>query len=609
MTELTGEKALFFLPDDVKKRYLTPGRDKAYEVFQGVFANDTRMLAVYANLRQEYERLLVADETVEGVYRRTGITDNIWKIGCVQGMPFNPRGTNPYDAWKDRTAPLFANSTKRMAWYYDLTVPSGPVTPQTITVNRFSSLGMPSFAKDELDKARVIGSYIKNVDTIADLLAANELGKLRKDHDIVFCYSAGERNQAQTIIKQPDGSYRAKPRVITDFFGKKVEADSEFDKALGYPKEVKRCRSRVVNVATMALFPLRLLSEFWSAARKARFPFTFKHTSPSEYARRLSRFTSFMAVDVSLHDQNVPLQLIEACTSVLGEKLGPAWAAMYLAGIRMPQLTRNDHAGEKGVVLRGDIDDFGGFRAWPVNPSGHPCTSITAGDAGTFYMCDGLMEAGEVPDTKEGMMALLEGRNKHWAFINGGDNNLIGGPSTKAIREINELISYVKIEESSSFLGSLLFADEKGARLVPDVAGYVNNLVMPGRSLNDPMKGDPIAGAYTRRQFYMQAPSFKIMDDILCPILLDHLGIDYANLPPAPDSAMTNAINAAEFFFLSDPESIYWKVEKASLPKEMLGQYFLSYSQEQTSNIVEAFNKPVRQRGFLTQLDRLLGDR
>lgn len=575
-------------PEDVLNRYLRPLRDSAYEVFKGHWSDSKSVISAMEYCRERVHKEVRVDRQIDGSFRDTAVTDDILRIGNVMGYSFNPKGTSPHNSWQGRKVTLFRKSVERMRMFIEATMPL-EVNPSDLVINRFSSLGAPSYAKSVESKAEVIEPYLDRLGDVTKLYASLDLRALLNDYGLLFCYIAGERHQAQKILGDPRSGYSVKERSVYDINGNFVEVDSTLPQDVAsFSPLARRCRSRVISVSTMAAFPLRLLGNSWANHMNSAYPYTFKHGSPDTYSMRVSRFEGHLAVDVSNHDQNIPPQFAHVLEDLCEFSLGPLWAMQLAMAIRQPHLSRSDYLGSKGVKIYGDPFDASTFTALPVNTSGNPVTTQISSLAGAFYVCDALMEAGEIPDTREGMLSFLRGENRHWGMINGGDNNLIGGPSANHIRELLDTLPYADLDTTESFMGWVLYKGaDGGLKLLPNIPGYINNLLMPGRSLQDPMRGDPIKGAYARRAHYSAHPEFPVFDDILSSAVNKFFGIPYDELSE-PDFGKVRAVNVTDYVYLTNPDSIHYKVDRDDLTAGLFDIFYYVVPASRSSAISEA---------------------
>jgi hypothetical protein len=554
--------------------------DRPHMLFDGVSVGDPRAINLVRDLRSGL-KTIGRDELKDGAYSSTGNHDGFDRLGNIMGVPMTPTGIAPYDAPSHLTkAAISARTLEVFRIMADILLPvafrSAPAS-----INKFSSIGLPTRAKDPATKTREALLWCRDAERRLEGVIAGRMKQVYTEHGIVWCFTLGGRNQ-------PDKQGRK--REVLSYLHGWVECDiAPPDGWPGKEEWWRRCRHRVINVAPMSSFPLRPLARAWKKHMDERFPFTCRHTTPFAIARKLARFKSVRFCDVANHDWNIPWSMVQILATTLAEKLGPIWAALLLMTMRQPQLLRPDSAEGTGARLEGDPFDLDTFRAKYVNPSGMPPTSEMARFAGMAYAIDGLVTIGAIQPTRAAIETVLLGNDEHWGFLNAGDNIALGGPSDQEVNAVFAAVKYASLDEADSFLGWVPFRDPvAGLVFEPAITSYIYNLIMPGRSADDPQRGDPIVGAPQRRLYYGQSRAFPAVDPVLRQCLADNLGLDYgAGAQALPVSTPQDYVRQ---LLMENFDAVHYKIEKEDVPADIAEQYFITIPAEEIAKLVAGVN-------------------
>jgi hypothetical protein len=576
---LTPKKAETYIP----RKYA----ERPHLIFEGLYASDKAWMDAVVDLRTEYESIPI-DALTAGAYTGLGVTDEFSRLGSIPGIAMQPGGIAPYDAYSRYGGERVPN----VAWsvldaLLDLLVPT-TLSTLPITINKYSSIGPPTLAKDMPTKVKEAYAWAETCGARLKLIRAGALKELYQSHGIIFCGTNGERHQHPKVEKLGSG-YTVKPREAWTFDGTWEDVDwTPPEPWLSANPMFKRCRRRVINVTPMSAYPLRYLAHNIMKHMKRVAAFAFDHRDPASMSRKVRGYRAMRFFDAKNHDWHIHPWFLKQLTAKIGERLGWTWASLTIMVLRQAQLVKPDRLGQGGARLDGDPFDIGTFRAMYGNPSGIPLTSVIAYLAGIWYGLTALVLTGQLRPERTAISALLNGANKDWALMNAGDNLCVAGPSDELIAALPASITFAELSESDSFLGQLPIRKGGIVSFVPNICSYVNNLLMPGRSLDDPQRGDPILGAAARRVLFAMAPAFDRVDGVLQRVLKDRCHIDYAAVQSA------GARKAAAMDFVTamlhyNPDVIHYRVDPMDVDPRALEDYFILIPEDVGSRIIKAF--------------------
>lgn len=578
---LDPKKAATFIP--------LKANERPHVVFDGLTAADPRWMGLVVALREQLTRLPV-DQLSEGAYSGLGITDEFDKLGMIPGIGMQPGGIAPYDAYAqygDEKVP--ASCWVVLDLLLDVMMPTRLIG-RSISVNKYSSIGAPSLAKDALRKTREALGWSETVEARLALMRTGSLEELYKSHQQVFVYTGGERHQLAKI-RYIDGKYTVKDREVYTYEREWQNVSwSAPEPWASFSPLFHRDRRRVINVVSTASWPLRTLHANIFPAMKHAAPNALDHRSNRSIAAKLSRYPAVRFFDAKNHDWHIHPGFIVRFLQAIGKRYGWAWAVHALMVLRQAQLVKPDRLGQGGARLEGDPFDLRSFRARYGNPSGIPLTSVIAYLAGTWYALCMLVLAGHLAPTRAAIGAILAGTNREWTFLNAGDNIAFGGPSDEAISRLPSLIGFAEIGEADSFLGAVPLRSNGQLTFVPNITSYVNNLLMPGRSLSDPQRGNPILGAAARRKIFEEAPAYEKVHSILNPLMKEYTGIDYGALVAA-GQAEANAMDYVEALIHYNKDVIHYRVDPKDVPRDLLEQYYVLIPATQADALIDGYRR------------------
>lgn len=580
--------ALMLGPDGVEKFKGAPTPpDRPHQMLLGFPISGIEYRTAVPQLYAELQHIPV-DELSGAVYTGIGNFEGFKRLGALQGVGALPRGEMPYDATGRQAYPNpSARHMEVSRIVAELLVPDA-IHARSQTVNRYSSTGLPWRKTDWITKLKAISNWREHGAEIVALTANDRLEETAKRFNTVRVLTGGVRFQ-------PD--LPSKKRVVLDD-GEWIETDTTppepwaSDRGLPAGFSWRRCRVRVINVASFADFPTRLFASSMKKHMENRFVYATVHKSRAAIAYKLNegRLPFIYFVDVSNHDQNIPSPCLDQLIDVIATKLGPGWALLVACALRQAQLVRSGYPGRRGARLIGNPFSLDGFRARYVNPSGIPFTSEIARWAGLLYAAWIAVDAGWVQPTKASVAAFFAGENDVIKVLNAGDNLAI-----VCAEDPRQAVAAcpVPIDQAGTFLGYAPFAAPGGGvTLEPSITSYVYNLFMPGRSASDPQRGDPQLGSAAREQYYSAARGYGRVAPLVHAVIRDCMGVDY------PGPALQNeALGSSDVvgLFLDNIDRIHYSVDKDDLPRDVLDRYFISV----TSAIMNDIGREV-DRGFRT---------
>lgn len=595
---LNPSKAKTYLP---MKR-----RDRPFMIFEGVSATDPAYLRLLLAVREKAMEI-PADTLENGVYSGDGVTDEAQKLGNILGYSMNPCGTPPYDAYSQyggETVPAIA--WKVLDILLDICIPRSVPTAR-IKINPYSSVGLPSLATDAETKRWEAMAWAERGASRLKLMAGGHLRELREKEGLVWANTVGSRSQSTKVGN--DGT--TKPREVFTFERQWVTASRSLPEALSaYSPVLVRCRHRVVNVCSMASFPLRYPAKAIRGQMKAAASFTFEHRGEASLAVKTAKYAAIRFFDAETHDWHIHPGFFRRMINVIGERMGWAWAGMFVMTLRQGQLVKSDSLGSAEYRVDGEPFELDSFRALYGNPSGVPYTSEVAKLAGAWYGLYALVALGAIEATKRSILELLTGGNPQWAFLNAGDNLAVCGPDDATIARIPSLVPFAVLGEADTFLGSVPIRRNGLRDFCPNINSYLVNLLQPSRSQTDKQRGDPIVGAAARQKLFATAPAYAKFNAILEPLLWDFLKIDYGALVRAGE-AMAGSMDYVEAVLAYNPDAIHYKLDPDEVD-QVLGdddqdKYFVSIREDVGSRIIQQVNG-ADQRAWRAVVEMLTSD-
>lgn len=458
-------------------------------------------------------------------------------------------------------------------------------TPGSIRISDHSTSGYPWFISDALEKKRLFLERLPFVDDIIDLAISGRLEDLYRKHQVVIAYRMSSRRQADSQIKDEDGTWSVKDRKVPDLAY--ALTDGEKGRILVASrynpddKEVPLCRLRsVYGLSSTANLILACTFDGFNQWIFDQYQKTFKSRGALDIAESVNKWPFHSAVDVKDHDFLVPEFIINELFEVLSTRLDERLVKFTQMCWRAPAYVPNPNIYQKanpfwlGHPLNADD-----FNHWYGLPSGifHVAFAGKYGCMGV-YLCK-LHDIG-VP-VIDRIDEILRWTHPDVAILDTGDDAVVcfTSKNTKALFDISleKQEYYATGPEPLGYLGHSFWrsAPDEGpisVSLKPE--SYIINPWVKERGL-DSVRFSPFwaRGVDAREQTFASIPNYGFLRDMWRGHFRDIFGYDYdqaVRSHPNYRKQLPNVVlTAADLAVLDDPSKIHYRFQDTDLSPQV----------------------------------------
>jgi len=508
------------------------------------------------------------------------IDESYLKIMTISGYHSHPRPVGIYDNVearneKDLPSDWLSQDAKDIfeECFVHLTLRRKDAS---LPVNSKSTSAMPLWTKEPAEKLqgmqRVLNYMHANADrspTISELAA----------HQI-YCFAVvGYRSQVDPIEKV---------RMVSVGKGKIVQADKKTDKP-----DMSRTRERPVyafssdvNLAFQSL---------WAGIQKfafSEYETTFKVRYPEDVGDRMNKFTAHTTVDVGAFDTTVPDFILEFFLELLVKYqiLTQCAVTMLRYMLGAPSISPCPFLEEEEWSPTGDYTDEDAYHLRRGLLSGIFCVSFL----GRLIMSsEMLFKLNQVNNNVKGNVGrYFKHEMPDAAIINASDDNFCGASSHTLLDAWMKAPGHFQVEreEHRIFLGYFYNYEAGMLKPYPNLSNLMFvNRDCPERSIGldvDDQRSGWYTGWLMVKELGITHPLYQEAYDIKNRACEEVYGRPYEaqmNMKQEP-LKIYGALTAEEKWFLTNPDSIHYKIDAEDISPELLALRFQAQSPQLTND-------------------------
>lgn len=483
----------------------------------------------------------------------------------------------------------------------------GTYKPASYQVAKQSSSTFPFFVTGEQSydmKMKIVDTLLDDIDTLVELVEADDWDALRDKYYIVMAYNLSVRHQ-------PDG--KGKDRKVRDIEGREIVSDktSYFERQNIHDAVAMRVRTVYGLCAA-----LNYLMSFFMVCRREHYfdeyAFTWHHTGPEALYDGLVEAKDVVGLDVTQMDQTVPKWFLDAYADRLNDVFHPGIAKLFKTVNGAPYYASAISPDQPNFFM----GDPGDPSTWDISV-GLASGRADNPDLGKFWMTfvyvsmlhkiRPIVKMDPINDLDN----FLKGNHDVWILKDMGDDAIVGVKhgNEAATMELQTLLSsgeastYAKldIEEGVAFLGMVLVKNSIGELEIPkpNLVSFVVNRLVPERGITDHFRQYWGQGLLSAIDHYRAMGS--ITDDVI-KIIKDvwKLNIDYpdpfvcakmhAESQRAPLAA---TLNPADLEVMMDNSKMRYKYKASELSEEVLALYSWTIDAERIDKAIAHLNTSI----------------
>lgn len=345
-------------------------QEEGVHLFGGIMSDSPKQLAFVDLLTRTLQDKIDVNVDDYGRVFGTGVRSSWYGARHVAGYPAK-RGTWPlYDNSKKRAdqklADGFVEPWHRNLYAAWIRLAFSGLVPEAMRIRKGASSCIPTFVTDTAGRLEIA------VQAYKDALPAGTLCLKGKHREAFILYSIGGayyvvyRRQSSDKIEFTDGEWVPKDRFVADLEyaltggrkGKQVLASKLFDGPddpsvpAGFFRQRLRTATGIPGPLGATLTPI---AQSVRTRLYHQWNFTYHHTTRLQKENKLKKFAFTIPADVSDHDINWPLWIIEdvAVPTLLEMGFEPWWVELFRMSFRLPVYASCPAPGE-GQLLIGD---------------------------------------------------------------------------------------------------------------------------------------------------------------------------------------------------------------------------------------------------------------
>lgn len=570
---------------DIKRWIGQPNKQTRIEVLPGFYSDDERIRNVQRDLASHDEQPTHNFGYMEYPFRtRQGV------YGLQQaGTSFYPKGCpNVVDDSNEELHPEVSavfNELKRYTTGVDLT---------SVSYDKTATVSFPSFSKDLSVKMYYIQNFKNNFErfiklTPKGLINYKNYVDLSKTCGIHPCFVERRRYQPESITKDKSGVITPRLRKVIDIYGKEVVVSRTLK---GVP-DMYTQRARFIYALSATInYGMQPFFTFWRSYYSKTLAPVLKH-NPNTMGHTIKGFPYIVSIDVSNMDANMRRRWTDEVLRLMSSVYDPDTVKSLFSVLSAPILCKNDHDGGSGCTI---LAEPGTQSNMYGNPSGW------AGVSDVVKLCGLAMVTSMIfrvfKDRKELSQfcdELWKGNSDYVRLLSCGDDNLICFRFEKDLSSFKESLpkwtSELNIpithEDQATFIGYNFMKD--GSDVIPIL--NIDNIHMKRLSSERSLRAGKSFveyGFWEAMKLYQTHPRFEEEFARFNSACVRHLGSSLMNMFRVTDTPqLTSNWNYAESLFMSDPDTIHYKVDKDDISPKVLDQAYLSIPYDYFSYAIE----------------------
>jgi hypothetical protein len=559
---------------DIKRWIGQPNRQTRIEVLPGFYSDDERIRNVQRELASHSEEPKHNFGYIEYPFRtRQGV------YGLQQaGTSFFPKGCpNVTTGEKQRLHPSIQSVFDEMKRYttgIDLTA---------VAYDRTSTVSYPSFSKDLSVKTYYIQNFKHNFLQYLKLTSSGVINysnyiALSKSCGIHPCYVERRRYQPEAITKEKDGSIKPKLRTVMDIFGNEVVVS----RSISGLSDIVTQRARFVyGLSATINYGMQPFFTFWRSYYSKTLSAVLKH-NPNTMGTAIKGFPYIVSIDVSRMDDNMRQHWTDAVASLMSCVYTPEVVKSLFSVLSAPILCKNDTEGGSGCTILAEPGTSSNLYG---NPSGW------AGVSDVVKLCGLAMVTAMIAKTLSDRKNIRDicdelwlGNSDYVKLLSCGDDNLICFKFEHDLDDFKQNLTFwtdelkipITYEDQATFIGYNFMKDGSEVKPILNIDNIHMKRLSSERSLRSG-KSFVEYGFWEAMKLYQNHPRFEEEFARFNSACVRHLGISLMNLFRVTETPqLTSNWNYAESLFMSDPETIHYKVDKDEISSKVLDQAYLS---------------------------------
>lgn len=555
------------------------------------YSTDPRMLRATEYLAEKLTTEFPRDvDESTGYAGASAVPGDFRSLLCVSGMGSDPLPIPVYSNDKfvaslGLSAGIRSGDT---AWFKEIIrLFFGHATAADLHINKESSSGFPYFTKEVQYRKMATLKCLHQIDDYLACMTGGE-GDLQRgleQYHSLHIYAIQERQQAESVTLESNGSYSSKKRVYPteaqarsgDFSGEGVVDNSVHDPATGsvIPNHFSMRRRPVFGYSGIPNYVMTAVLGCFRKVYLTRFDFTYKARGDADKEEKIRRYKYIVGSDVKNMDTTVPRWFFEFLLSELpkywDERLVEMLRRMLAAPYVVPSPWRQTPADYNPV--------FGGS---PLKPTSFTaCVGLPSGvainpDIGKLWMtCVYIAlfkDSGALHAVTE-IEPFLQGKNPDHGMLDSSDdaNLMTNSLAVRAkLREAKSPYAVLQPEIPVIYLGSVFCMINGERRSVPNPITYVVNMLCREDSIARKNVVDYSEGVIARFQQYSATPIFRDMNLILEETMRKQFGVNPFLIARA--MAKRQRFEDVDALVKANPHYLHYRVDPADVSKEVLNE-------------------------------------
>ena len=585
------------------------------ELYPGIRSADPKTLRMLERMALRCTEKLNVTIRPNGAAGSNAIVNNFYQLMTVAGFGMNPTTVPPVHNRKIREelklVDGFESPRERRIFKELVKIMFGEAKPAKLKMRRTASTGLPRFVNKVSLKKGLITYALGHLDRILTMLSKGQLEELYDEFEIVIAYALGERTQADTVIRNQDGSFSSKDREVNDEEAARTALEGgtrrPADKRIFIDTvEIKNhFAGRRRTVYGMSFVINYLFAAFFSQWREVyleRYAFTWKHRTREEKQEKINRYKYQSGFDVKQFDQSVADWMVDAFTNDLKDFADERFCSALNLAFKCPYVVPYPYITGTSEVkfnpLFGanplDADAFDMFYGLP---SGIACVP----DCGKLFM---MWQYLVIADRyfhnvlEVGIAEILMGEHDEYAFLNMGDDcvAMTNHEGFALYLQNNEYeSSYFKVEQEqgTAFLGDIVYEDDAGSvKTAANMVSYLVNKYVPEFGIDHPRRKNTWAiGMREQANHYSQAPAYGIVHEIEEEEFYNAWG-------QTPNSFVSEAYESQkryagmsfiDLLVMQKPEYLYYRFDERDVSPEIMAELITSIPAEDVWKSVKSY--------------------
>jgi len=316
-----------------------------------------------------------------------------------------------------------------------------------------------------------------------------------------------------------------------------------------------------------------------------RYGFLLHHTGIQSLRLKLKDALITRIIDVKNHDWAIPGEIYEGFLEACSDFLQPWMVELTDLSFRAPALLRNDYRHGKGVRWEANPLSRSSFRAWRLNPSGDPWTSVMAKIAGIVYGTFLFWINGDVV-TDTDIEAMWKGQ-KPFGFLDAGDNLTFFDKRPHSWMYNNDWTAglyFALLEDAETMIGAVPVGGG-GVPLDfwPNPMSWVKGFFLADKGVDHPERRYAAYGyLHGSNEYYGAYPYYSELKEIA-----DRAGevvfgrtvtAMFESVYREPPSIGSRKLNWAETRVLMEPDYYIWGAVDEDVRDSIAEEFFLMYT-------------------------------